>query len=196
MEMIAGKKIVLRDFEVSDLEAFGYWMQPDRDWQKTDGPYYARPTKEQIAQMLVKSKEALKIKELPDLRQRLVIADPDKDPLMGMVSRYWISEETNWAAIGITIYDPENWGKGIGYEALGMWCQYLFDNEPEFVRLDARTWSGNVGMMRLADKLGFTKEAVFRMARIVDGEYYDGLGYGILRTEWEARYTDGFLTSL
>jgi putative hydrolase of HD superfamily len=51
-------------------------------------------------------------------------------------------------------------------------------------------------MMKVAKKLGFTKEAVFRMARIVEGEYYDGLGYGILRTEWEERYTKGFSMSL
>ena len=89
-----------------------------------------------------------------------------------MVSRYWISKETNWPALGITIYDPEFWGEGFGYEALGIWCQYLFDNEPKFVRLDLRTWSGNIGMTKVAEKLGFTKEAVFRMARIVEGEYY------------------------
>ena len=31
-----------------------------------------------------------------------------------------------------------------------------------------------------------------RRARIVDGDYYDGLGYGILREEWAARYPRGF----
>jgi putative hydrolase of HD superfamily len=55
-----------------------------------------------------------------------------------------------------------------------------------------RTWSGNIGMIKVAEKLGFTKEAVFRMARIVEGEYFDGLGYGILRTEWEERYARDF----
>lgn len=36
--------------------------------------------------------------------------------------------------------------------------------------LDLRTWSGNHGMMRLAEKLGFLQEACFRKARIVRGE--------------------------
>lgn len=115
---------------------------------------------------------------------------------MGMVSRYWISKETHWTAIGIMIFDPEKWGKGFGYQALGLWCQYLFDTQPLFVRLDLRTWSGNYGMMKLAAKLGFKEEAVFRMARIVEGEYYAGLGYGILRTEWEERFPAGFTASL
>ena len=73
-----------------------------------------------------------------------------------------------------------------------MWAEYLWMSYPEIVRLDLRTWSGNAGMMRLAEKLGFTQEARFRKARIVDGVHHDGLGYGILREEWEARYPDGF----
>ena len=63
---------------------------------------------------------------------------------------------------------------------------------PRLVRLDFRTWSGNHGMQAIGRRLGFREEARFRMARIVDGDYHDGLGFGVLRTEWEARYPDGF----
>ena len=87
-------------------------------------------------------------------------------------------------------------GKGYGYEALGLWGEYLFRAMPELARLDLRTWSGNIGMMRLATKLGFREEARFRKARIVDGVHYDGMGYGVLREEWDARYPDGFAASL
>ena len=196
MIKLIGKKSILRDPKLTDLESFGYWMQPGHDWQKMDGPYYPRPSKKEVTEILVKWEQAIKAQNWPDLRQRLVIVDNLKNMVIGMVNRYWISEETNWPAIGITIYDSELWGKGFGYEALGIWCQYLFDNEPKFVRLDMRTWSGNIGMMKVAEKLGFTKEAVFRMARIVEGEYYDGVGYGVLRTEWEERYAIGFSMSL
>ena len=190
------KKLILRDPKLSDLEAFGYWMQPGNEWQKMDGPYYPRPSKKEITEILGKWEQSINAQNWPDLRQRLVVVDDLRNIVIGIVSRYWISEETNWTAIGITIYDPEFWGKGFGYEAMGTWCQYLFDNEPKFVRLDLRTWSGNVGMIKVAKKLGFKEEAVFRMARIVEGEYYDGLGYGILRTEWEDRYSKGFSSSL
>lgn len=39
--------------------------------------------------------------------------------------------------------------------------------------------------MRLAEKLGFKLEARFRNARIVNGSYFDSIGYGVLREEWE-----------
>jgi RimJ/RimL family protein N-acetyltransferase len=73
-------------------------------------------------------------------------------------------------------------------EALSLWTGYLFDAFPDIVRLDLQTWSGNTGMMRLAVKLGYQLEAHFRKARIVKGQYYDSLGYGILREEWRERY--------
>jgi len=56
-----------------------------------------------------------------------------------------------------------------------------------------RTWSGNEGLQRQARKLGFMEEARFRKARIVKGEYYDGLGFGVLREEWDALYPSGFI---
>jgi putative hydrolase of HD superfamily len=193
---LAGERVTLRDPSLGDLDAWHYWMQPGREWQKTDGPYYPPTPADKVAKMVDRWEQVITAQEWPDLRQRLVIANIEEDALIGMVSRYWISEETNWTAIGISIYDPKNWAHGLGYEALGLWCQYLFDHEPKFVRLDLRTWSGNVGMIKLAKKLGFQEEAVFRMARIVDGEYYDGLGYGVLRTEWQDRYPKGFAACL
>ena len=90
------------------------------------------------------------------------------------------------------MFDPGCWGRGIGREALGLWGQYVLDAMPELPRLDLRTWSGNVRMMRLAERLGFTLEARFRDARPLRGERFDGLGYGILRAEWRERFPDGF----
>lgn len=48
-------------------------------------------------------------------------------------------------------------------------------------------------MIKLAGKLGFLREACFRNARIVDGKYYDSLGFGILKSEWQEKYPNGFL---
>ena len=196
MIKITGKELSLRDMKLPDLETLEEWMDPEHEWHKTNGPYYPLSTREEIVANIKKWEQIITSKVLPALRKRLVVVDSLTDTILGMVSRYWISEETNWTAVGIIIYDPKNWGMGYGYEALGLWCQYLFDTEPKFVRLDFRTWSGNIGMMKIADKLGFKNEAVFRMARIVEGNYYDGLGYGILRTEWEEIFSKGFSASL
>jgi len=49
---------------------------------------------------------------------------------------------------------------------------------------------------RLAEKLGYIEEARFGKARFVHGAYYDGMGYGVLREEWEQRYPAGFAAQL
>lgn len=126
----------------------------------------------------------------------MAICSKSDNELIGSVNCYWIGRETHWLAIGIDIYDPQNWRQGYGFEALGLWIDYLFESYSEIVRLDIRTWSGNKGMMRLAEKLGFTLEARFRKARIVKGAYFDSLGYGILREEWGKRYPEGFMKHL
>lgn len=192
------KRLILRDMMLKDLDTWAHWMGSGHEWRKLDGPYYRDdPSELELVDMIAKARKRLTGEpEYPPVRQRLAIALIESDAFIGQVTRYWISQETNWTAIGITIYDPQHWGKGYGYEALGLWSEYLFENEPSFVRLDMRTWSGNIGLMRVAEKLGYQQEACFRMARIVDGEYYDGLGYGILREEWAARYPDGFAASL
>lgn len=189
---ITGKRLNIRDVKEKDRDSLIHWLHPRHEWHQLDGPYYPKAQTEQIPEIVDKWMSGHQYEP----RRRLLIVDTDKDELMGMVSRYWISQETNWTALGITIYDAKQWGKGYGYEALGLWCDYLFASQPDFVRLDLRTWSGNIGMMKLAEKLGFLREATFRKARIVNGAYYDGLGYGILRDEWGSRYPDGFAKSL
>ena len=85
------------------------------------------------------------------------------------------------------IFNENYWGKGIGQLALALWVQKLLDKRPELIRIGLSTWSGNQRMMKLAEKLGFKQEAIYRKARIVDGAYYDSVSYGILREEWAER---------
>lgn len=189
---LTGRSVILRDWLQEDVVTYVGWQSPERRWHQLDGPYYPKPTHEDLAHIEAQLQDELREANWPEPRQRLVLADNATDTLIGVVTWSWESKETNWLLVGITIFDPELWGQGIGYEALGMWTQYLFETMPQIVRTDLRTWSGNIGMMRLAEKLGFREEARFRKARIVNGEYYDGMGYGVLRDEWNTMYPDRF----
>ncbi len=161
-----------------------------------DAPYYAKQSAEEVEIYLQNIKKKITKHLFPLPRNRLVIAEKVSNDFLGSVSWYWTSKETNWMSNGIVICDEQYWGKGIGFEALGLWNQYLLDEFPQVARLDLRSWSGNIGMMKLAEKLGYTLEARFRKARIVKGEYYDSVGYGMLREEWEECYPNGFSSYL
>ncbi|WP_374073497.1 GNAT family N-acetyltransferase [Bdellovibrio bacteriovorus] len=186
-----GSKIRLRDWRLEDVAPFRRWQKPGMPWQTLDGPYY-RSTEDESERLADELKSRIEKADFPTPRMRLVIADRRTNELIGTVSSYWESKETNWLCAGISIFDHAKWGQGIGWEALGLWIDYLFENHPNIVRLDMRTWSGNVGLIHLAKKLGFVREACFRNARIVDGKYFDGLGFGILRSEWYELNPSGF----
>ena len=193
---IIGRRTRLRDMTLEDLPRWEHWMMPGHRWHELDGPYYPKPSIDDVVNMVASAREKIEAADWPEPRRRLIVADAESDRLGGQVSWYWESQETTWLSVGIVLFDPDMWGRGLGYEALGLWCEYLLDAMPDLARLDLRTWSGNHGMVALAHKLGFLEEARFRKARIVDGEYYDGLGYGVLREEWIERYPSGFAASL
>jgi len=194
--ILKGSKIKLRDMQLDDLQTYQHWLSGDFSWKKLNGPYYKKSKGDEVNQYISKKEEAIKKGDLKTPRASMVIADGASNEFIGTVSWYWQSEETYWLSTGLVIYDEAYWGKGLGYEALGLWSDYLFKNMPDIARLDLRSWSGNIGMMRLAEKLGYQLEATFRKARIVEGKYFDGVGYGVLREEWNALYPKGFADSL
>jgi putative hydrolase of HD superfamily len=193
---LRGEQIVLRDWRREDIPLYAYWLAPSHEWHRFDGPYYGPLSQKAIEEIVERKRAMIERDEQSTPREDLVIADRATNQLIGRVNRYWVSHETYWLALGICIYESDRWNRAIGYEALGLWSDHLFTELPDLARLDLRTWSGNPGMMRLARKLGYREEARFRKARIVDGEYYDGLGYGVLREEWMERYPAGFARHL
>lgn len=184
MALRIGNKVVLRNWIVEDLTEFRKWSTGHHSWMDLNGPYYPQLTLEELEQQLNAIQKIIRANSFRKDIKNLVIADSESNRFIGTVNWYWQSQETNWLSIGICLYDEEHWGKGIGFEAMGLWCDHLWEVFPEIARLDLRTWSGNTGMMKLAEKLGFQLEARFRKARVVNGKYYDSIGYGLLREEW------------
>jgi RimJ/RimL family protein N-acetyltransferase len=178
---IIGKKIELRAASNEDLDALYYWRfeEKEQEAKKWNGPY--------IPERWMTKKEFLKAWEqdqniLPSIPKLLVIRADDR--VLGTVNAYWVDQNTNWLETGIVIYNKQYWNGGYGTEAYKMWIEYLFQ-KTNLHRLGMSTWSGNLRMMKVAEKLGFKEEARIRQARMVNGEYYDAIKMGILRNEWE-----------
>ncbi len=177
--------IILRELEIKDLEDYLYWNHPSREFHKFNGPYYVKSSEEELKKYVEELKERLLIGEKNVFKNKKIIANKDTDEIIGQVNWYWKSQETLWMEVGIVIFNENYWGKGIGYKALKIWIDEIFTENPKLIRLGLTTWSGNLRMMRLAEKLGFKNEAVYRKARIVDNQYFDSVSYGILREEWQ-----------
>jgi RimJ/RimL family protein N-acetyltransferase len=181
---VTGDKIVLRDWSALDGAALRSAFSPGKKWMRLDAPYFDKSDVEGLIRRFEKPQN-------PELSSTLVIANPVDDTLMGLVCWNWESQESRWPSVGIVLYDETQWRRGFGFEALGLWCQLVFDSLGVH-RIDLRTWSGNEAIQALARKLGFCEEARFREARQVEGKYFDSLAFGILREEWTSRHPHEF----
>lgn len=175
--------VMLRDWTADDADALEPWLRPGHRWQELDAPYFPRPTGDDLRAVVEQVRARAGRVDLPTPRQGLVVAARESSQLLGEVGWYWESEATDWRRMGIALYDPASWGRGLGTRALWLWTTYLFATT-RVRRLDFATWSGNVGMLRIGRHLGFTEEARFREARTVHGVPYDSIVMGVLRREW------------
>lgn len=183
--MESSRNLTLRELKLKDLEDYYHWNLPCREFHKFNGPYFKKYTEDELAERISGLRSKLLNGETNVLERKKMIVDSDTDKILGEVNWYWKSEETLWLEIGIVVFNEDYWGKNIGYHAMKAWISEIFSSNAELVRLGLTTWSGNTRMMKLAEKLGFKCEAVYRKARIVENQHYDSISYGLLREEWE-----------
>jgi RimJ/RimL family protein N-acetyltransferase len=112
---------------------------------------------------------------------RLIVeAEPEK-AAAGFVS--WQSASYGGAArhwvIGIALL-PQWRGRGIGWRAQSLLCDYLFEHSP-VQRIEAATHPENVAEQKSLEKVGFRREGIIRAAEFRGGQWHDGYLYGLLR---------------
>ena len=177
--------ILLRDMIEADIEDWVRWNTIDTEWMDWDGPDLecdpfdeAQFREDCIGQIRNPNKS---------VRRRFELCTADGTHL-GMVSSYPTDdhfEQLPWSraqnleifyhTLGIIICEGCNWNKGIGTQALAAFCKYYLDHG--ILRLRLQTWSGNVRMVRCAQRIGFVECNRFVGNRDIRGEIYDGLTF-------------------
>ena len=182
-------RFYVRPFQKEDMtEQYRQWFHdPDVTKQNSHGlfPY----TKEQMAKFLAQL-------ESSDNLVWAVMAKPEEKGrrfakyekhglyyLDGLHIGNITLQQINWiyrsAEFACVFGEKNYWGKGYGTEAAKM----IFNHG--FKRLNLhRIWTGtastNIGMQKIAGKLGMKKEGVFKEAMFLNGEWIDIVEYGIL----------------
>ncbi|MFA4870253.1 MAG: GNAT family protein [Pedobacter sp.] len=112
----------------------------------------------------------------------LAIIDRTNNQHIGNISLQNINWIDSNAEIAFLLGDKSYWGKGIMYEAGCLMVNHGF----KFLNLH-RIYCGtsvvNLGMQKLAEKLGMRKEGLRRHAIFKHGQYVDIVEYGILSSE-------------
>lgn len=183
------KNIVLRDMCESDIEDYVRWFTVEREWENWNAPWEKEDTGEETERRSW-TEYYESVKDRPDDARRWKFEIEWNGKHVGWVSSYCIDEHYEWVGkikdgqtvyrtIGIDICEPNLWGKGIGTNALRAFINYYFDKGVK--ELYTQTWSGNVRMLRCAEKLGFTERNREIDFREVNGQKYDGLTFRLER---------------
>ena len=181
--ILTGRLLRLRTICPEDIPDYERWNDPSLKAWETDGPWFT----DDLTGLIAARKKRLESEQLPPYRSLEIEAGDGKH--IGWVVVYYDSTDPHMTEIGIDIAEDAYWGKGYGKQALELWVDHLF-RERGFTRLGFSTWSGNAGMIRLGEKLGFSEEARIRRGCEVKGVFYDRIKMGILREEWVDLHRD------
>jgi RimJ/RimL family protein N-acetyltransferase len=91
------------------------------------------------------------------------------------------------AELGIFIGEKDAWNQGYGPEAIVLLLNWLF-NHRNLHRVWLTVQSNNPRAMRVYEKIGFAREGTYREHNFYDGAWHDEHIYGILASEFNARY--------
>lgn len=172
----------LRPVAPEDEEFLWRWMHgtPDPEWKRWDGPYFhaaddGAPDRDAFA--------AAHARAVADPHRRVVTVDGEP---VGLVTRYEEPPaDDGWWELGILLFDPARWGRGIGRRALTAWTAATFIETAAHL-ITLTTWSGNERMVASAQRAGYTPVGRVPEARAWDGRRWDSVRLGLLRSDWEA----------
>ena len=178
------KDIVLRDMIESDIEDWIRWETVETQWTDWDGPDMpSEPIDE--AEYRSELMEFVRTPRVPGFRNFFEIATADGRHL-GRINSYALDDSLEWqrwpkdgfperAAIGIDICESSIWGKGYGTKAVAAFAAYFLENGIK--NIYTQTWSGNIRMVRCAEKIGFVECNRIVGNRHIRGGVYDGLTF-------------------
>ncbi len=179
------ENIVLRDMIESDIEDYVRWFTTQTEWSDWDAPWEPIESDEETERNSWREYYEA-VKDRPDDARRWKFEIEWNGQHIGWVSAYCIDDRFEWVvkaedgqtvhlALGIDICESDVRGRGIGTNALRAFMNYSFEHG--FDELYTQTWSGNVRMLRCAQKLGFVECNRNVGIREVNGEKYDGLTF-------------------
>lgn len=189
MEQLSDEKVILRDFIESDIQTRIRWETEETEWQAWDAPweFAALSGKERegaLAEYIEKMRGwAENFSKMPKEEKRtgFQIVEKSSGEYIGWCNSYRIDEDCNISeeggkcAVGIDLPSMRARGKGYAFSALCLFIRYLLGcGETEIY---TQTWSGNVRMIALAEKIGFEEYRRKKDYRTVSGKKYDGLTF-------------------
>ncbi len=181
-DLIEGKRVRLRSFELSDLDEIM------RHWNNIElrnlvgsagrGPVCRNDEEEWIKSTWKQRQERKAF--------TLAIETISDSKLIGGIGLFNIDWTSRSAMLGISIYGPQSRGKGYGQESINLILDFAF-RILNLNRVELDTFDFNERAQKCYLKVGFKEVGRRRRARFIDGQYHDDIIMDILKDEWLAK---------
>ena len=174
----SGKLIRLTPVNLEkDIEFVANWQQDSEYLRLMDSSVAFPFTTKQIKEWYEKS--------YPD-RYEFMIRKLDDEKPLGFVELGGINWTARNAWVGIGIGDRNNWGKGIGFEAMQLMLKFAF-KELNLSQIFLDVFEYNLRAINFYRKVGFKVESRQREIIFRDGKRSDVIVMGISRDEWKEK---------
>jgi RimJ/RimL family protein N-acetyltransferase len=175
---LVGEKVKLVPFEAErDSKIFARWRSNSEYLRLMDGDIALLFSIENI-------KKWMEDNENSDKFAFFIIKDKVDDTVIGEIGLSGFQGKHANAWVGISIGDPENWGKGYGTDAMKVILHYGF-GILNLNHVSLTVFEYNQRGVRSYEKAGFKLEGVQRQFLHRDGRRWDMYRMGILKSEWE-----------
>jgi RimJ/RimL family protein N-acetyltransferase len=176
LPLLKGKKIYLRGLSIQDAKGnYPNWLNdPEVTKYNSHGEtLYTQKMAEEYISMVTESES----------HYVFAIIENTTEKHIGNISLQALDRKARNAEFAILIGETSVHAKGVGEEAGRLLLEYGF-TELKLHRIYCGTSSDNIGMQKLALKLGMRQEGVRRDGLTKNGSYADIIEYGILEDEY------------
>jgi len=176
LPILQGKNIYLRELCMNDAEGnYPNWFNdPEVTRYNSHGEStYSKEMAKEYIQMVTNS----------NTHRVFAVVETSTQKHIGNIALQAINTKAHNAEFAILIGEPSVYGKGLGEEAGKLLLEHGFA-DLGLHRIYCGTSSNNLGMQRLAIKLGMKQEGLRRDGLLKNGEFADIVEYGILEDEY------------
>ncbi|KGP73065.1 GNAT family N-acetyltransferase [Pontibacillus yanchengensis] len=182
--MLIGKNVELRPVTKPDLQNVYRWNNDEDITRLGSGSEFAYQINNPLEAIEAHYEQNLTQHNLLTHGYVFSVYEKESSQHIGKCDFRDINVITRSATIGLVIGEKDYWGKGYGMDIIMTLAKHLFyDLNMERIQLD--TWSGNHQALRVYEKCGFQLEGRLRSNEFVNGEYYDTIMMGLLRSEFQ-----------
>jgi ribosomal-protein-alanine N-acetyltransferase len=174
---LRGERVYLRPLEPEDADLVSRWYADDRVRKLMGDPPQSFAAR--------RDRYAAAAREDGDRVYRFIICLLQDDAPIGRTDIFEIDRGNGSCAFGITIGDPELWGRGLGTDAVNALVDFAF-GELRMERVWLDTDAANTRAQAAYAKAGFVQEGRLRHVWFQDGEYLDDIRMALLREDWLA----------